>query len=37
MIVAIILISAVLLGASICAISKPGKKDGIVKYDQDDE
>ena len=37
MIIAIVLISAVLLGASFCTITKAGKKDGISKYGQDEE
>lgn len=33
----IAIISAVLIGAAVVGCSKPGKKEGICKYDKEDE
>lgn len=32
MIILIVILSLVLVGATICAVCKPGEKDGICKY-----
>lgn len=32
----LILIALIMAGASVCACFKPGKKDGVCKYDQED-
>ena len=37
MIAIVILISAVMVGATWVALAKPGKADNLTKYGQDDE